>query len=214
LPFPKVIDKLIKIHGNALLQKSLGINGDWTFELFRLIPIEQEKKLAEPHYRITLSFAYPSKLDVKESEKIKIDYNDPGSTIDYTKHLIRTLRPECELTDIQLKLWDLVPRENPNDPEKYPFKTYNPTQRRKLQDVDPRSVNTWTSSRVTLLGDAAHAMNPLFGLGTNNAIEDADVLSQALLNYSPENYISCIQEYEREMIKRTSADVLKGRALR
>ena len=210
-----LVDKLVKVHGNALIQKSLGINGDWTFELFRLIPIEQdlndEKNFVEPHYRTTLNFSYPSKLDVKESEKFKIDNNDPESIIEYTKHLIRSLRPECELTDIQLKLWDLVPRENPNDSKKYPFKTYNPTQRRKLQDIDPRSVNTWTSSRVTLLGDAVHAMNPLLGLGTNNAIEDADVLSQALLNYSPESYISCIQEYEREMIKRTSADVLKGR---
>ena len=212
-----LVDQLIKVHGNALLQKSIGIKGDWTFELFRLIPIEQdpshkdEKDFVEPHYRTTLNFVYPAGLDDKESDKIKIDDNDPGSIVEYTKHLIRLLRPECELTDIQLKIWDLVPRENPNNSEKYPFKTYNPTQRRKLQDIDPRSVNTWISSRVTLLGDAAHAMNPLFGLGTNNAIEDADVLSQALLNYSPENYISCIQEYENEMIKRTSVDVLKGR---
>jgi 2-polyprenyl-6-methoxyphenol hydroxylase-like FAD-dependent oxidoreductase len=105
-----------------------------------------------------------------------------------------------------------VPKTAPNDPEIYPFKTYNPTQRRKLQDIDPLSVDTWKSSRVTLLGDAAHAINPVFGLGTNNAIKDADVLSQALLNYTPENYISCIQEYEKEMRKRNSADVLKARA--
>ena len=107
-----LIDQLIKIHGNALLQKSLGINGDWTFQLYRLIPIEHN--------------------DDKELEKIKIDDNDPGSIIDYTKHIIRILRPECELTDIQLKLWDLVPRENPNDSEKYPFKTYNPTKLKKI----------------------------------------------------------------------------------
>ncbi|PKY45890.1 hypothetical protein RhiirA4_420207 [Rhizophagus irregularis] len=34
---------------------------------------------------------------------------------------------------------------------------------------------------------------------------------QALINYSSENYISCIKEYENEMLKRTSAEVLKGR---
>ena len=132
IPVPKsLIDQLIKIHGNALLQKSLGVNGDWTFQLYRLIPIEHndKKNFTEPHYRTTLTFAYPAKLDDKESEKIKIDDNDPGSIIDYTKHIIRT---ECELTDIQLKLWDLVPRENPNDSEKYPFKTYNPTKLKKI----------------------------------------------------------------------------------
>ena len=214
-----LVDQLIKVHGNALLQKSIGIKGDWTFELFRLIPIEQdpshkdEKDFVEPHYRTTLNFVYPAGLDDKESDKIKIDDNDPGSIVEYTKHLIRLLRPECELTDIQLKIWDLVPRENLNNSEKYPFKTYNPVQRRRLQDINPLSVNSWPSSRVTLLGDAAHAMSPLFGLGTTNAIQDADVLSQALLNYTSENYISCIKEYENEMLKRSSENVLDSRTV-
>ncbi|PKY27646.1 FAD/NAD(P)-binding domain-containing protein [Rhizophagus irregularis] len=211
-----LMDKSIRIHGNSLIQLSLGIKGDWTFSLFRLIPVEQDpdhkNDSVEPHYKVTLSFAYPSKLDIEESDKIKVDDKDPASVINYTKHLIQTLRPKSELTDIQLKLWDYVPKTAPNDPEKYPFKTYNPTQRRKLQDLDPLSVNTWKSSRVTLLGDAAHAINPIFGLGTNNAIKDADLLSQALLNYSPENYISYIQEYENEMRERNSADVLRARA--
>ncbi|CAG8747502.1 15849_t:CDS:1, partial [Funneliformis mosseae] len=59
--------------------------------------------------------------------------------------------------------------------------------------------------------DAAHAMNPIFGLGTNNAFQDADTLSQALLNGSSEDLIPCIQKYENEMRKRSSADVLKSR---
>ncbi|RIA81879.1 hypothetical protein C1645_789399 [Glomus cerebriforme] len=206
------MDRSIKVHGNTLIQKSLGTKGDWTFNLFRLIPIENNND-TEPHYRTTISFAYPKKLDIKLSDKIKVDDNDPESVIKYVKHLIQTLRPECELTDILIKLWDFVPKSSdPSDQENYPFKTYNPTQRRKLQDINPLSVKTWTSSRVTLLGDAAHAMNPVFGLGTNNAIKDADVLSQALLKYSPENYISCIKEYENEMRKRTSSDVLMARS--
>jgi hypothetical protein len=31
-------------------------------------------------------------------------------------------------------------------------------------------------------------MSPVLALGANNAILDTDVLSQTLLNYSPENY--------------------------
>ncbi|CAG8604753.1 17055_t:CDS:2, partial [Rhizophagus irregularis] len=45
---------------------------------------------------------------------------------------------------------------------------------------------------------------PILGLGANNAIQD-DKLSQALLKYTDDN-ISFIKEYEKEMLKRTSAD--------
>ncbi|CAG8562530.1 94_t:CDS:2 [Funneliformis mosseae] len=213
-----LVDRLMKTHGDGLFQKSLGIHGDWTFNVFRLVPIEQDPNYKnkddfnEPHYRVTISYAYPSKIDTKESDGKHVDDNDPTSVIKHVKQLIRKFRPDCEMTDVLLELWDLVPKTDPNDPEKYPFKTYNPVTRRKLRDVDPLSVNSWKSSRVTLLGDAAHAMSPVLGLGTNNAIEDAYVLSQALINYSSENYISCIQEYEKEMLKRTSADVLKSRS--
>jgi 2-polyprenyl-6-methoxyphenol hydroxylase-like FAD-dependent oxidoreductase len=55
-------------------------------------------------------------------------------------------------------------------------------------------------SRVTLIGDAAHVISPLLGLGSTNVLQDAEILSKALLNYSPENYISCIKEYEDKMI--------------
>ncbi|GBB84715.1 hypothetical protein RclHR1_01130010 [Rhizophagus clarus] len=210
-----LLDRLIKIIGNSLFQKSIGLNGEVVFIFYRMIPIEQEqeqKDKCEPHYRMTLIFVYPTKLDddVKNDET-KVNDNDPASVINHVKHMIREFRPECELTNIILELWDLAPKTI-SDPKKYPFKTYDPVRRRKMQDIDPLSVNGWTSSRVTLLGDAAHAMSPVLGLGANNAIRDAEVLSQALLNYSPENYISCIKEYENEMLKRTSADVLKARS--
>ncbi|CAG8694924.1 6299_t:CDS:1, partial [Funneliformis caledonium] len=169
----------MKTHGDGLFQKSLGIHGDWTFNVFRLVPIEQDPNYKnkddfnEPHYRVTISYAYPSKIDINESDGKHVDDNDPTSVIKHVKQLIRKFRPDCEMTDVLLELWDLVPKTDPNDPEKYPFKTYNPATRRKLRDVDPLSVNPWKSSRVTLLGDAAHAMSPVLGLGTNNAIEDA-----------------------------------------
>ncbi|PKC02935.1 hypothetical protein RhiirA5_402180 [Rhizophagus irregularis] len=132
-----------------------------------------------------------------------VDDNDPASVVDHVKYMIRKLRPECEMTDILLELWNLVPKTT--------SKTYNPVRRRKMQDIDPLSVNAWTSNRITLLGDAVHATSPVLSSGANNAIQDAEVLSNALLNYSPENYISCIKEYENEMKKRSSAEVLKSR---
>ncbi|GBC08541.1 hypothetical protein RclHR1_00820008 [Rhizophagus clarus] len=210
----QLMDKANKIHGNYLACKTLGTKGDSTFMITRLIPIKQEKndEMNEPHYRATLTYSYPSELDNidVESDKVKVDDNDPASVIEHVKRLIRELRPDCELTDLLLELWDLAPKTIPNDPIKFPFKTYNPVQRRMMRDIDPMSIKSWTSSRVTLLGDAAHAMSPILGLGANNAIQDADKLSQALLKYT-ENNISFIEEYEKEMLKRTSADVLKSR---
>ncbi|RIA89926.1 hypothetical protein C1645_806002 [Glomus cerebriforme] len=209
-----LMERLIKVHGNSLVQKTLGLNGDSTLIASRLIPIEQEQdkyNSDEIYYRTTIAFFYPSELDNDETENFKVNDNDPASVIKHVKHIIQKLRPECEMTDILLELWDLAPKTTPNDPVKYPFKTYNPIQRRKVKDINPLSVNSWTSSRVTLIGDAAHAMSPLLGLGTTNAVQDANILSQALLNYTPENSISCIKEYENEMLKRASADVLNSR---
>ncbi len=42
----------------------------------------------------------------------------------------------------------------------------------------PRAV--WSRGRVTLLGDAAHPMQPFLGLGAGMAIEDAAILGRAL----------------------------------
>jgi 2-polyprenyl-6-methoxyphenol hydroxylase-like FAD-dependent oxidoreductase len=204
------MDKLNKIHGNCLAKKTLGFKGDSTFLTTRMIPIEQDKSKInsnEPRYKTTLFYSYPSELDNTVS---KVDDNDPASVIEHVKQIIRTTRPECEVTDILLELWDFVPKKTPDDPEEFPFRTYNPVQRRKVRDVNPLSVKPWTNSRVTLLGDAAHAMSSILALGGNNAIQDAESLSQALLKPT-ENYVSCVKEYENEMIKRASADLLKSR---
>ncbi|CAB4379695.1 unnamed protein product [Rhizophagus irregularis] len=127
-----LMDKANKIHGNFLVRKTLGTKGDSTLMMTRLIPIKQEQndEKSEPHYRVTLVYSYPSKLDNVdvESDKVKVDDNDPASVIENVKRLIRTLRSDCELTDLLIEFWDLAPKTIPNDPIKFPFKTYNPTK--------------------------------------------------------------------------------------
>lgn len=44
-------------------------------------------------------------------------------------------------------------------------------------------TKSWTSSNVTLLGDAAHAMLPFMGQGAATAIEDAAILARCLAKY-------------------------------
>ncbi|EXX53775.1 uncharacterized protein OCT59_023671 [Rhizophagus irregularis] len=127
-----LMDKANKIHENFLVRKTLGTKEDSTLMMTRLIPIKQEQndEKSEPHYRVTLVYSYPFELDNVdvESDKVKVDDNDPASVIEHVKRLIRTLRPDCELTDLLIEFWDLIPKTIPNDPIKFPFKTYNPVQ--------------------------------------------------------------------------------------
>lgn len=50
--------------------------------------------------------------------------------------------------------------------------------RHDLFDLEP--LDRWTDGRVTLLGDAAHAMTPNLGQGAGQSIEDAVVLAASL----------------------------------
>ncbi|CAG8632569.1 7625_t:CDS:2 [Funneliformis mosseae] len=137
-----LMDRFIKLQGNSLLQSSLGLHGDSSTLIFRLIPIEQEpgyenkSNSNELHYRVTLNYSYPTKLDDVESDKIKVDDNDSASVIEHVKQMIRNFGSGCEFDDIILELWDLVPKSAPNYLEKFQFKTYNPTLRRPYQDIN------------------------------------------------------------------------------
>jgi salicylate hydroxylase len=68
----------------------------------------------------------------------------------------------------------------------------------------------WTEGRVTLLGDACHAMLPYLGQGANMAIEDGYVLARCLENRSdhPE---AVLQRYETARRERTT-QVVNGSA--
>jgi 2-polyprenyl-6-methoxyphenol hydroxylase-like FAD-dependent oxidoreductase len=87
--------------------------------------------------------------------------------------------------------------------------TLFPLSVRRLEPAEP-----WQSSRVTLLGDAIHAMPPTFGAGANSALRDASALSQALQRAAQDgaDVVDAISGYELDMrthifpILRASAD--------
>ena len=63
-------------------------------------------------------------------------------------------------------------------------------------------LKTWTTGRVTLLGDAAHPMLPFLGLGAAMAIEDGVVLGKAVSRSS--DLAAAFQLYEQARVPRTT----------
>jgi 5-methylphenazine-1-carboxylate 1-monooxygenase len=63
-----------------------------------------------------------------------------------------------------------------------------------LVDRDP--VQAWTFGRVTLIGDAAHPMQPIGSQAGSQAVVDARVLTAALLGAS--NPLEGLEHYERQ----------------
>jgi 2-polyprenyl-6-methoxyphenol hydroxylase-like FAD-dependent oxidoreductase len=76
-----------------------------------------------------------------------------------------------------------------------------------LVDRDP--VQAWTFGRVTLLGDAAHPMQPIGSQAGTQAVIDARVLTAALLTVS--DPIEALQRYDAERRPIMNDVVLRNR---
>ncbi len=75
--------------------------------------------------------------------------------------------------------------------------------------VDRDPLDRWTFGRVTLLGDAAHAMYPIGSNGASQAILDARVLAREIQTHGP--VPRALQAYEAERRPATSRIVLANR---
>src|SRR4051812_18965013 len=175
--------------GNNTIKVSIGDSGDILNVFYRLIPIET-KDSEEIRYRITFLFSYPSSFDdsgdydddgnIKNFNK---ENSQPKQLVNLMKRIITEKREDSEFNNIIKELLDTIP-EDPSsfkDGTINPFGNYRPPHKIPLRDIYPKSIERWGIDRITFVGDAIHAMNPILGLGTSNAIRDADLLAQSLL---------------------------------
>jgi salicylate hydroxylase len=64
-------------------------------------------------------------------------------------------------------------------------------------------IDSWTSGRITLLGDAAHPMVPFLAAGAGQSIEDAWTLARVLARRQ-DDVPAALLEYERRRLPRTT----------
>lgn len=76
-------------------------------------------------------------------------------------------------------------------------------------DRDP--VDKWTFGRLTLLGDAAHAMYPIGSNGASQAILDAEMIAKCL-NQMPEDVEKALTAYQDARLPPTAQIVMANRA--
>ena len=93
------------------------------------------------------------------------------------------------------------------------FRGCEPTVQKMLEAVDSSfitgmyyrdPIETWTDGRITLLGDAAHAMVPYLAQGACQSIEDAWALAVCLRRHGDDDIHGALTEYERRRQPRTT----------
>jgi salicylate hydroxylase len=73
---------------------------------------------------------------------------------------------------------------------------FSATQTKRWALFDRAPLERWTAGRVTLLGDAAHAMLPFLAQGAAQCVEDAVTLADCLKSAESDTVEAALKRYE------------------
>lgn len=103
-----------------------------------------------------------------------------------------------------------VLRAHQNWPQPISTLVQNSTSISIVSVSDIMGLKTWHKGRVVLVGDAAHAMNPINGQGASTSLEDAMLLAE-LLKQNPDQLTEVFEKFEAIRKPRVEKMVVKGR---
>jgi 2-polyprenyl-6-methoxyphenol hydroxylase-like FAD-dependent oxidoreductase len=127
----------------------------------------------------------------------------------------------CGASDSEFMWWSSIARDRlPKDYSNFDVKHYLKSRHRKSSDQVQKVIEyvdhilmvdnftlppleSWSSGRVCLIGDAAHPVLPDSGQGASMALEDAALLAEFLsISNSPENAFSQFEQERRKRVLR------------
>jgi salicylate hydroxylase len=85
------------------------------------------------------------------------------------------------------------------------------TQTKRWALFDRAPLEQWTAGRVSLLGDAAHAMLPFLAQGAAQCVEDAVTLADCLKSAEPGTIEMALKRYEELRRPRANHILLTSR---
>jgi len=196
------------------IKADLIIGADGLFSTVRQIIFPEAKLRYAGHIVLVGIFQYPKNQTPKHHfiwGKNRFLINLPNSAHDYMLYIGRPLtegklKKEFITKEQQLQLFRGWSAEADQILNHFEQSLKNQKCARHYfcgESFEMEVPETWHKNNVVLIGDAAHPMGSVMALGTNNALEDAQTLTQSL--YTEKNIEDALKRFEAIQIPRTKA---------